>query len=100
MIDNYLRMLWGKKILHWSPSPERAFQTMVELNDRYAVDGRDPNSYGGIGWVLGRFDRPWGPEREIFGRIRYMTSDSARRKFKLNDYIERYAETAAPGLFA
>jgi deoxyribodipyrimidine photo-lyase len=64
---------------------------MVELNNRYALDGRDPNSYSGIFWCLGRFDRPWAPERPVFGVIRYMSSESARRKLKVNAYVERWA---------
>lgn len=70
-LHNYLRMLWGKKILQWSESPRQALATMIELNDRFALDGCDPNSYSGIGWVLGRFDRAWGPQRPVFGKIRY-----------------------------
>ena len=92
-IHNYLRMLWGKKILHWAESPRAALRTMIELNDRYALDGRDPNSYSGIFWVLGRYDRAWGPEREVFGKIRYMTSESAARKLRLKDYLARYSST-------
>jgi deoxyribodipyrimidine photo-lyase len=90
-IHNYLRMLWGKKILEWSPSPRAALATLIELNNRYAVDGRDPNSYSGICWTLGRFDRPWGPERPIFGLIRYMSSDATRRKLDLERYVVRWA---------
>ena len=90
-MHNYLRMLWGKKILHWTARPQDALRIMIELNNKYAVDGRNPNSYSGILWVLGRYDRAWGPERPIFGKIRYMTSDSTRRKLKVNSYIERYA---------
>lgn len=90
-IHNYLRMLWGKKILEWSASPAEAFDTMIALNDRWALDGRDPNSYSGIGWVLGRFDRPWGPERPIYGTIRYMSSDNTRRKLALAGYLARWA---------
>ena len=89
-IHNYLRMLWGKKILHWSPSPEAALEVMVELNNRWAIDGRDPNSYSGIFWVLGRFDRAWGPERDVFGKIRYMSSDNTRRKLRLGRFLERW----------
>ena len=63
VIHNYLRMLWGKKILEWSENPRQALERMVLLNDRYALDGRDPNSYSGVFWCLGRFDRAWGPER-------------------------------------
>ncbi len=87
VIHNYLRMLWGKKILEWSASPEEAHDIMFELNDRYALDGRDPNSVSGIHWVLGRYDRAWGPERPIFGKVRYMSSDSARRKLRLKEYL-------------
>ncbi len=90
VMHNYLRMLWGKKVLHWSASPREAFDLLMELNNRYAVDGRDPNSYSGIAWVFGRFDRAWGPERPIFGKVRYMTSDSTRRKLRVNDYLKRY----------
>ncbi|HSN85453.1 MAG TPA: deoxyribodipyrimidine photolyase [Thermoanaerobaculia bacterium] len=90
-IHNYLRMLWGKKILHWSPSPREALAVLIELNNKYALDGRDPNSYSGMFWCLGRFDRPWAPERPVFGTVRYMSSESARRKLRLNRYLERYA---------
>lgn len=90
-MHNYLRMLWGKKILEWSPSPRAALKTMIELNDRYALDGRDPNSYSGIFWVLGRYDRPWGPERPVFGKIRYMTSENTQRKVRTKRYVATYA---------
>jgi deoxyribodipyrimidine photo-lyase len=89
IIHNYLRMLWGKKILEWTPDPETALEFMIELNNRYAIDGRDPNSYSGIFWCLGRFDRAW-QERPVFGKIRYMTSENTRRKVKLDKYLERY----------
>ena len=91
-IHNYLRMLWGKKILHWTRSPREALDVMIELNNKYAIDGRNPNSYSGIFWVLGRFDRAWGPERQIFGKVRYMTSDSTRKKLKLKKYLERWGD--------
>jgi deoxyribodipyrimidine photo-lyase len=64
---------------------------MQSLMDRYALDGRDPNSYAGYAWVLGRYDRPW-PERPVFGTLRYMTSESARRKLRLTRYLERYGD--------
>ena len=89
-IETYLRMLWGKKIFHWSANPEQALEIMIELNDRYALDGRDPNSYSGIFWILGRFDRAWGPERAVFGKIRYMRSANTARKLKLGDYLDRF----------
>ncbi len=96
-MHNYLRMLWGKKVLEWSPTPEEAFDRLVELNNRFALDGRDPNSYSGIGWVLGRFDRPWGPERPVFGTVRYMSSANTARKLDVDPYLAKYG--AAPGLF-
>ena len=89
-MHNYLRMLWGKKILKWTPSPRVALEIMLELNNKYALDGRNPNSYSGIFWVLGRYDRPWGPERPVFGKIRYMTSQNTARKLKVKRYIEQF----------
>ena len=85
----YLRMLWGKKILEWSSRPSKALDHMKSLMDRYALDGRDPNSYAGYAWVLGRYDRPW-PRRPIFGTVRYMSSASARRKLKMKQFLEQY----------
>lgn len=90
-IHNYLRMLWGKNILGWSATPRAALATLIELNNKYAVDGRDPNSYSGIFWTLGRFDRPWAPVRPIFGCIRYMSSAATRRKLHLRDYLARWS---------
>ncbi len=90
-IHNYLRMLWGKKILEWSPNPRRALATLIELNNKYALDGRDPNSYSGIFWTLGRFDRPWAPNRPIFGCIRYMSSASTLKKLHLKQYLARWS---------
>ena len=89
-IHNYLRMLWGKNILAWSESPRQALHIMTELNNRYALDGRDPNSVSGIFWVLGRYDRAWGPERPVFGKVRYMTSASTSRKLRLKKYMLRF----------
>ena len=91
-IHNYMRMLWGKKFLHWAPSAEKALEWMIHLNNKYALDGRDPNSYSGIFWVLGRYDRAWGPEREVFGKIRYMTSENTAKKHALGQYLRRYAK--------
>jgi deoxyribodipyrimidine photo-lyase len=90
-IHNYLRMLWGKKILEWTVNPRTALDIMIELNNKYALDGRDPNSYSGIFWVLGRYDRPWGPERPIFGKVRYMSSENTARKVRVKGYIQKYA---------
>jgi deoxyribodipyrimidine photo-lyase len=91
-IHNYLRMLWGKKILEWSKTPEQALATALYLNDRYAIDGRDPNSYSGILWCFGRYDRAWGPVRPIFGTIRYMSSDNTAKKLWLAKYLEKYGD--------
>jgi deoxyribodipyrimidine photo-lyase len=91
-IHNYLRMLWGKKVLEWSESPETAYRILEHLNNKYAIDGRDPNSYTGILWTFGLFDRPWPPERRVFGSIRFMSSDNTAKKFKLAgyyDYVKR-----------
>ena len=88
-MHNYLRMLWGKKILEWSATPRDALATMVELNNRYALDGRDPNSTSGIAWVLGRYDRPWA-ERPVFGVVRYMSSANTARKLRVRGFLERY----------
>jgi deoxyribodipyrimidine photo-lyase len=92
VIHNYLRMLWGKKILEWAPSAREALEIMVDLNDRFATDGRDPNSYSGIFWCLGRYDRGW-PERPIFGKVRSMSSESTRRKIKLKKYLETFSSS-------
>lgn len=89
-IHNYLRMLWGKKILEWSPTPQAALEVMLDLNDRLALDGRDPNSATGILWCLGRHDRPWGPVRPVFGTVRYMSSENTRRKVRVGEYLEKY----------
>jgi deoxyribodipyrimidine photo-lyase len=89
-IHNYLRMLWGKKILEWTESPREALRIMLHLNDRFALDGRDPNSVSGIFWCLGRYDRAWGPERPVFGKIRFMSSKNTVRKARIGEYLERY----------
>ncbi|HKO98428.1 MAG TPA: hypothetical protein VJU86_15630 [Pyrinomonadaceae bacterium] len=87
LLHNYVRMLWGKRVIEWQRSYEMAFELLVHLNNKYALDGRDPNSYAGILWCFGKHDRPW-PEREIFGTMRYMSSKSMSRKFRAKKYIE------------
>jgi deoxyribodipyrimidine photo-lyase len=94
-MHNYLRMLWGKKVLEWTPDPGRALARLFHLNNRYAVDGRDPNSSTGILWCLGAFDRPWAPERPVFGTVRYMSSENTRRKLRLREYLRRFSADAA-----
>ncbi len=90
-MHNYLRMLWGKKILEWTRTPQEAAAVMIELNNKYGLDGRNPNSYSGIFWVLGKYDRPWGPERPVYGQVRYMSSENTARKFSVKNYIAKYA---------
>jgi len=98
-LHNYMRMLWGKKILEWSPSPREALARLIHLNNKYALDGRDPNSYSGIFWCLGRFDRPWGPKRPVFGSVRYMSTANARKKLELEHYLERFGPRGERDLF-
>ena len=95
-MHGYVRMYWAKKILEWTRSPEEAFAVAIELNDRYEIDGRDPNGYAGIAWAIGgKHDRAWGPERPVFGTIRYMSFGSTSRKFDSRRYIERWMAPAA-----
>ena len=96
-IHDYWRMLWGEKVLEWSETPEQAYRVLEHLNNKYAIDGRDPNSYTGILWCFGLFDRPWPPERPVFGNIRFMSSDNTAKKFKLGgyyDYVNRLPSIA------
>ena len=86
-MHNYVRMLWGKNVIAWSRSYEEAFETLVHLNNKYCLDGRNPNSYAGILWCFGKNDRPW-MERSVFGQIRYMTSGSTGKKFDSKKYIQ------------
>ena len=90
-MHGYMRMYWAKKILEWSRSPRDAYAIAVRLNDKYELDGRDPNGYAGIAWAIGgKHDRPWGPARPIFGTIRYMSGASTGRKFDSRAYIQRW----------
>lgn len=86
-IHGYYRMYWGKKILEWSPTPEEALATMIELHDRYAIDARDPNTYTNILWCFGLHDRPW-PERAVYGTVRSMSRAGMERKTNVGAYIE------------
>lgn len=88
-MHNYLRMLWGKRIIEWTQSPEEAHRTMIALHERWALDGRDPNTHAGVLWCFGKHDRAWAPERPIFGMVRYMSSESTRKKVDLRGYRER-----------
>jgi deoxyribodipyrimidine photo-lyase len=90
-IHNYVRMLWGKGVIAWKKTPEEAFDDLVYLNDKYALDGRDPNTYTNIHWCFGKHDRPWGPARPILGTVRYMSTTNARKKLDLEGYLQRWA---------
>lgn len=89
-IHNYARMLWGKLVIAWKRDPREAFAALLAMNDRYAIDGRDPSSWSNVGWVFGAYDRPWGPKRPIYGSVRYMTSQAARRKLKMRSWLARW----------
>lgn len=97
-MHNYIRMLWGKNVIAWSRTYEEAFERLVHLNNKYCLDGRDPNSYAGILWCFGKHDRPW-PERPVFGKIRYMNSKSTGRKFNSGKYIEWTKSLSSSPLF-
>lgn len=84
-MHGYMRMYWGKKIIEWSASPEEAFQVALHLNNKYELDGRDPNGFAGVAWCFGKHDRPWA-ERPIFGLVRYMNDRGLRRKFDADRY--------------
>lgn len=87
-IHNYMRMYWGKKIIEWSKDIEEAYNTLVYLNDKYAIDGRDPNGYLNIAWLFGRFDRPFF-EMPVFGKVRYMSDKGLERKFDIAKYVKK-----------
>ena len=87
-MHNYMRMYWGKKVLEWSRSPEEAFETLLAINNKYFLDGRDPNSYAGVAWVFGKHDTAW-KERPIFGKTRYMNAAGLKRKCDIEAYIRK-----------
>ena len=87
-MHNYMRMYWGKKILEWSSSPELAFRNTLAINNKYFLDGRDPNSYAGVAWIYGVHDRAW-PQRPIYGKVRCMTASGLERKCDIRAYVEK-----------
>jgi len=86
-MHNYMRMYWGKKVLEWCNTPQYAYSTLLHLNNRYFLDGRDPNSYANVAWIFGLHDRPW-TERPVFGKVRYMNASGLERKFDIDAYVE------------
>ncbi len=87
-MHNYMRMYWGKKIIQWTRVPETAFRWMLTMNNRYFLDGRDPNSFAGVAWCFGKHDRPW-TQRDVFGTVRYMSAGGLERKFDIDAYVEQ-----------
>ena len=95
-MHGYLRMYWAKRLLDWTRTPAEAYRIAVALNDRYELDGRDPNGYAGIAWAIcGKHDRPWPPERPVLGLIRPMTASGAARKFDVDAYVGSVARAVA-----
>jgi deoxyribodipyrimidine photo-lyase len=92
-MHGYMRMYWGKKVIEWTRRPEEAFQILLSLNDKYELDGRDPNGYAGIAWCFGKHDRPW-KERPVFGTVRYMNAAGLRRKFNADAYVQKIQRLA------
>jgi len=87
-MQGYMRMYWGKKILEWTADPAAAYDLALTLNDRYELDGRDPNGYAGVAWCFGKHDQAW-KERPIFGKVRYMNANGLERKFDMDAYVAR-----------
>ena len=87
-MHNYMRMYWGKKILEWTPTAREGFEIALYLNNKYSLDGRDPNSFAGVAWCFGKHDRPW-QQRDIFGTVRYMNANGLRRKFDMDAYLRK-----------
>jgi len=87
-MHGHMRMYWGKKILEWTRSPSQAFDRAAYLNNKYELDGRDPNGWAGVAWCFGQHDRPW-PERPVFGTVRFMNAAGLKRKFDADAYVRR-----------
>jgi deoxyribodipyrimidine photo-lyase len=92
-MHGYMRMYWGKKILEWTPDPEVAFRVALTLNNRYELDGRDPNGFAGVAWCFGNHDRAWA-EREVYGKVRYMSAGGLERKFDIDAYVRKVKRLA------
>ncbi len=89
-MHGYMRMYWGKKIIEWTKKPKDAFDIAIYLNNKYELDGRDPNGYTGVAWCFGKHDRAW-KERSIFGKVRYMNAKGLERKFDINSYVSKFS---------
>ena len=90
-MHNYMRMYWGKKVLEWTPTPEDAYATLLHINNKFFLCGRDANSFTNVAWVFGLHDRAWGPERQVFGKVRYMNAAGLERKYDIDGYVTRVA---------
>ena len=95
-IHGYYRMYWGKKIIEWTPEYQEAADLMIDIHGRYALDGRDPNTYTNILWCFGLHDRPW-PERPVFGKMRYMSYEGMKRKTNIQAYIAEIEQLSKTG---
>ncbi|GMF30278.1 unnamed protein product [Phytophthora fragariaefolia] len=93
-MHGYMRMYWGKKLLEWTPTPEQGFNAALVLNNKYALDAPDPNSYAGVAWTFGKHDQGW-KERPIFGKVRYMNEAGLKRKFRMDAYVLKVGRLAA-----
>jgi deoxyribodipyrimidine photo-lyase len=94
-MHGYMRMYWGKKILEWTKTPQEAFRTALHLNNKYELDGRDPNGFTGVAWCFGKHDRPW-KERQVFGKVRYMNANGLKRKFDADAYVRKIEDLKKP----
>lgn len=100
-MHGFLRMYWAKKILEWTQTHKEALEFAIRLNDRYELDGRDPNGYVGCLWAIGGVhDRAWGPERPIFGKLRYMNYEGCKRKFSIPSYVAMNRRTTTSSAVA
>ena len=93
-MHNYMRMYWGKRVLEWGRTPQEAYETLKYLNDKLFLCGRDPNGWASVAWIFGLHDRPWGPERPIFGLVRYMNAAGLERKFDMKAYVAKVEQLA------
>ena len=89
-MQGYMRMYWGKKVIEWTENPKTAYEILIYLNNKYELDGRDANAYTGVAWCFGKHDRPWG-SRAIFGNVRYMAESGLKRKFDMEEYVNKYS---------